>query len=327
MSIDNEQELTLTADEIAIAEGREPEAGGAAPPQQPTPIAEAAQPLDDDGPGDEETISESDDDPKSRRKISYGALVKERAKNAERLERLEREREQDRIQHAADFARGEERMRQLAQAMEARQPKAEEPAAPPDISLDPLGRIAYLENLIKSQGEASQQQIQQTQETHVRSQVAQFAQADEQNARTQAPDFDDAKSHLLTSRGRELYVASGGKATDDQIRQQLAVEEEQLRVTAIQQGIRPSVQLYRMAIARGFTPKQAAAAPQAEQRIEAVAKAQDANRSLSTASTGASPKTYTYADIAAMPQDEFEAVRNRMGAKAFDAKLERLMGA
>lgn len=322
MSTDNEQELTLTADEIAIAEGREPEITGNDPPKTPPP-AEATAQGDDDEPDGEEVITEGEDSTKTRRKVSYGALHKERQER----QRIEREFAQHREMTAANMARGEERMRQLAQAMEARQPKAEEPA-PPDPDIDPLGRIAYLEELVKKQGQTTEQQIRQTQETTVRNQVVQFAQQDEAHARTQAPDYDAAKAYLLQSRGQELFVASGRRATDAQIRQQLAAEEEQLRITAIQEGERPAIRVYQMAQARGYRPQQTpAVATEANGRLEAVAKAQEANKSLSTASSGASPKSYSFADIAAMPQDEFEALRNKMGPKAFDAKLERLMGA
>lgn len=215
----------------------------------------------------------------------------------------------------------------LALLAQNQAPPKQEPAAPepPDPNIDPLGRIAYLEGLIKDQGKTFEQTARQTQETQVRSQVAQFAQADEQNARTQAPDFDDAKQHLMMSRGRELFVASGGTATDAQIRQQLAVEEEQLRITAIQRGQRPSVALYQMSVARGYTPKKSAAAAVAgeggDDKIAALADAQRDNKTLSSAGGGAADGPMTAQRLANMSAEDFAAYSEKNGKT-----VRKLMG-
>lgn len=323
--MDNEQDLTLTAEEIAIAEGKAPEAEiKDTPPPNPPPAAAAPADDHDDGQDGEEVLSEGDDNPKARRKVSYGALHKERQER----QRIEREFAQHREMTAAHMARGEERMRQLAQAMEASKPKEEQPV-PPDASIDPLGRIAYLESLIEKQGQTLETTQRRTQEHQVLSQVEQFAQQDEAQARVQAKeqgvDYDEAKKYLLMSRGRELFAQSGNRATNEQIQAQLALEERNLRIQAIQNGQRPSVVTYQLSVARGYQPK--AAQPAAtDTKIQEIAAAQEANKSLSAVSGGASPKSYSYEQIANMPQEEFEALRNRMGPAKFDAKLTAMMG-
>lgn len=214
-----------------------------------------------------------------------------------------------------------QRLALLAQAQAPREePKA--PPPPPDAAIDPLGRMEYLENLVKEQGQTHQQQLRQAQETHVRSQVAQFSYADEQNARSQAPDYDAAKNHLMLSRGRELFLASGGSASEQQIRAQLASEEESLRVQAIQRGVRPSVVLYQMAVARGYTPKQAAAAATGgDDKIAALADAQAANKTLSSAGGGAADGPMTAQRLANMSAEEFEAYSAKNGKT-----VRKLMG-
>lgn len=210
----------------------------------------------------------------------------------------------EREQRIAFEARINERLALLNQPQQPAQPDPE----PPDAQTDPLGRLSYLESQLKKSGDELQAFQRQTRENQARSQVAAFAVQDEAKARTEVADFDDAKRHLLQSRGRELWAQSGGRATEHQIAQQLAAEEEQLRVQAISAGMRPSVAFYQMAQARGYTPKTATPAAEADDRLAAIAEGQQANKTLSgsgSAPGGSGPMTAER--LAGLSDKEFQA--------------------
>jgi hypothetical protein len=254
------------------------------------------------------------DAPEGENKRERSKMVPHQALHETR-EQLRRERE--------DRKRFEETINQrLAMLTQPPPPPPKVEEAPPDPTLDPLGRLEWLEKRFEQTNQTAEQVARQQQEYFVRQQVTAVVQADEAEARKVAPDYDEAKRHLLMSRGKEIWAASGGRLSDQQIMQQLAQEEEALRITAIQQGARPSEAVYRMALARGYTPKQAKAAAEAsEERIEGLAKAQDANRSVSSAggSTAGGPMTAT--KLANMSPEEFSAY-----AEKNKATVKRLMG-
>jgi uncharacterized protein (DUF934 family) len=223
------------------------------------------------------------------------------------------------------MARAEERLAVLNEVLQ--QPQAPQTAQAPEQEEmpDPEKDIfAYVKWQAKEIERLKQTQTQVAERTQQQEGLQQLQRAYVQDAQTFAkdkPDFRDAYSHLANSRARELMALG---YNEQQIRSQLTQEETQIVAQAFQQRRSPAAVLYEQALARGYTPKQAAAAAQAvnpAQKLETVARGQATQKSLSGAG-GSSGEGLTVEALANMSESEFAEVQARIGK----SKLRALMG-
>ena len=299
--------------ETLPAPSAEPPAGEPAP-QAPAAAAQAGEVAPDQVVDPE---AEDADDPEANRGrfVRHGAFHKERARRKELEVEVTRLREQ--------YARGDERLRLVTQAMQqgapqaqqqaAGQPQAQAPAVP-NPEEDVFGYIAHLKAEIDALRGGQQQMTEAQREERefnttvgtYQADIARFAQAE--------PTFADAYQHLIQSRAQELAFAG---VPQNQITKAIQADELALVRASLAAGVSPAERVYQMAKLRGFTPKvaepaqsAAPATPPAESPADRAARIQAgqqaAGRSLSGAG-GAPAAEMTVERLAEMSEAEFEA--------------------
>jgi hypothetical protein len=303
----------------------EPAAAPSEPVQAETQASEGdAAPQAEPGAVDDEEGIYIDEDGKAR-SVLTGKFVPHAALHKERERRKSVEAEYLTVREK--MARAEERLAVLNEVLQ--QPQApqlgqQQPGQVeeiPDPEKDIFAYVKYQAKLIEDL-KAAQNQVQER--TQQQEGLAQLQKAYVQDAQTFAkdkPDFKDAYSHLANSRARELMALG---YNEQQIRSQLTQEETHIVAQAFQQRRSPAAVLYEQALARGYTPKQAAAAAQAinpAQKLETVARGQATQKSLSGAG-GSSGEGLTVEALANMSEEEFAAVSAKLGK----SKLRALMG-
>jgi hypothetical protein len=305
------------APEAAPAGGEAAPAAAAAPEAAPgevvDPEAEAGSPEENKG-----------------KFVRHGAFHQER----ERRKAVEKELSDLRER----FARGDERLRILSEAMQrpagASQPATPaEPAKVPNPDEDIFGYAKYLEGQIEAiragQTELteSQKKAEETRRANdERNEVVSFYQQDLQRAAAADATLSDAYQHLFAGRVAELQLVG---MSQEEATATVREEEFNLAQTARQRGQSPAALIAALAKTRGFAPKAAEAAPApaapAEtpaQKAERVAAGQAGPGKSLSAAGGAPAGEVTFEMLAAMSERDFEAF-----AMKNPEKLARLMGA
>lgn len=278
----------------------------------PAPAGEAAAPGEVVDPDAED----ADDPEKNRgRFVRHGAFHKEREarKNAQRELAALQER----------FARGDERLRILSEAMQkpaapAQPAAAAAPAKVPDPNEDIFGYAKHLEQQIEAlrtgqtQLTESQKKAEETRQAEAaRNEVIGFYQQDLRAAIQADASVADAYEHLFAGRVAELTLF--GMAQKDAIE---AVREEEFNLaqSARQRGTSPAAMIAALAKSRGFAPKAPeptpapAAASQetaAEKAARAAAGQAGPGRSLSAAG-GQPAGEITLETLSSMSEADFE---------------------
>lgn len=136
---------------------------------------------------------------------------------------------------------------------------------------------------------------------------------EEQTFAAETPDYFDAVNYVMEARSRELALL-----TDDQaaIKNAVAQEAQALVRTALSAGRSPARVIYDIAKTRGYAPKVADAGE--EQKLSALAKAQEQTATVSRASGGEAPAKITARQLADMSRREL--------AKLSDEDFARVMG-
>jgi hypothetical protein len=144
--------------------------------------------------------------------------------------------------------------------------------------------------------------------------------------RQEKPDYDDAINHVIHMRANELALYGLAPA---QIQQTIAEEATEIIRSAVQQGRDPAelgyqIALsrgYQIALSRGYRPAEGDGKTEAKPNggaqatIDAIARAKASGKSLG-AGGGGSPKTLTAEALAALSDDEFEAIYSTPEGKA-----------
>ncbi|MBN4095640.1 hypothetical protein [Methylobacterium sp. OT2] len=252
--------------------------------------------------------------------VRHGAFHQER----ERRKAVEKELHDLREK----YARGDERLKLLNEAIQARPAAAaqpETPPAPPSPDEDIFGYAKHLEKQIEElKNGFTQETARQRQEREV-GEVIRDYQSDLNRFASAEPTFADAFRHVMQSRAAE-YAAMG--VPEDQIRQHLQNDEFTVALEARQAGVSPAERIFQIAKARGFTPKATEPAPPpapAEtpaQKAERVAAGQAGPGKSLSAAGGAPVGEVTFEMLAAMSEKDFEAFATKN-----PEKLARLMGA
>lgn len=290
-----------------------PAGGEAAAPAAAAPEAAPGEVVDP------EADAGSADDNKGKF-VRHGAFHQER----ERRKAVEKELTELREK----YARGDERLRLINEAMQARQAPAaapEAPAAPPSPDEDVIGYAKHLEKQLEELRSGMQQETaRQRQEREVGAVITDYK-ADLNRFASTEPTFAAAFTHVMQSREAE-YAALGVPA--DQIKQALAQDELQIAMSARQQGVSPAERIFQIAKARGFAPKAPEPAPAPApvetpaQKVERVAAGQAGPGKSLSAAGGAPAGEVTFEMLASMNERDFEAFATKN-----PEKLARLMGA
>lgn len=207
--------------------------------------------------------------------VRHGAFHKERETRKKlQLDLAERDK---RIADLTErFARGDERLRLLSEAMTPPAAAAVDPVKAAEAELgpmpkpeeDPLGAIAWQAKKIEliegrvggvagEVGKVQEQTAAERQESELKTAYA----TDARSYIAKVPDFGAAYSYLLTLRDKQLEVIG---VTDPQERAKILVEEERdLARGALKAKRSPSDQLYKLAESMGYKKAEPAPAPAA----------------------------------------------------------------
>lgn len=311
-----------------------PASDGLTPPAaEPTPAAAeppAAEPETGEEGAKPEGAPEAQPRDEKGKFVPHGALHEER----ERRKAVEKERDELRER----FARGDERLRILSEAMQRPATSAQPAAAPepvkvPDPAEDIFGYAKHLEQQIEAlrtgqtQITESQKKAEETRRANdERNEVIGFYQQDLRTAIQADASVADAYEHLFAGRVAELTLF--GMAQKDAIE---AVREEEFNLaqTARQRGQSPAAMIAALAKSRGFAPKapEPAPAPAAASQETAAEKAARAaagqagpGRSLSAAG-GQPAGEITLETLSSMSEADFEKLM-----ASNPARIRALMG-
>ena len=326
-----DNELTLSDEDKAYFES-----GGELPEQTDDEAAKAAKAIEGEGEqegaeGDKvgaEPGPEQDGDGKQRT-VPHGAFHAEREEHKKTKAALAELQE--------NFARVDERLKLLT---DLHKPKEEEQEVP-DPEIDLPGYIQHLESRVAKAEEAATKSAetveQDKKERDAQTTLETAYAADARRFMTDTPDFGNAYQHLLGRRAQELAVA--GYTDQAEIARIIQQEEMELAQEALKAGDSPSERIYKLAKLGGYVAPEpeankgngaaanGAAASQdkskAAEKLQKVAEAQEANKSLSKAG-GAAGGDLTAEALAEMSEEEFQEVYERL-KKENPNQLRQLM--
>ncbi len=242
----------------------------------------------------EAPASEQEQQPDNRT-VPLAALREERAMRKEAEARAKAEAER--------LERAERRMDEINRRFEQyTSPLPKEPT----VDEDPVA-------VLKSQQEWRRQEEQRRLQEQQNHQFLNVYAAHVAEYRADNPDYDQAFTHWRKDLVLELQ--EGGLPLPQAI-EQANMYERGLVQNALRDGKNPAERIYNLSKRRGYKAA-AAAAPSNVDKIEAIARGQDAARSLGGAS-GTAPRRLTLETIANMSDREF--------AKLSDDEFRRIMG-
>lgn len=305
----------LSAEETAFFESRGEKSEGLAPETlekkepEKQPAKEADAKPGEDVKVEVDETEETVEVENKGRFVRHGAFHKERVMRKQEQE-ARRAAETKLAEQQQLFARADERLRLLNEALAPRQ-EATQQTAPPDPEQDIFGYVKWQANQIEQLKGGLNQTQQQAEVSKAEQYVVQTYQSDAVRFVKQQPDFGDAYAFLL--QGRDAELKAFGMADPNERAQVIADEERSLVVRALNDRASPAERVYALAKARGFAPKPVEAAkpgetakPAAAEQIETIARGQAASKTLSSA--GGSPsETLTAEALANMSEEEFAA--------------------
>lgn len=250
--------------------------------------------------------SKKDDEP---RKVDYRALKEERERRQfaeQQLANLNRQ-----------FQTVDQRLAALQHAMQPREPQQ----AIPDPEHDFIGwaKWQHEQTLLKDQ---QQEQARRAAHAHqqeneywsnVRGTWINLLRQSVQND----PELEHAYNFTLEQRRREL-MASG--LDENTALQRVRMDELQFVAQHLQAGQSPVHVLKQVAAARGWQPPQQTAQQQPAEKLAAVQRAQEANKSLTPVGTSGNARgSLTAKDLGEMSDDDFAKFLSDKGGKGFRA--------
>lgn len=288
---------------------------------------------DDAGGDPEPSESEVPEEPTSfrgKRKVPYRELAEAQRQHNEALQRLNELQakftESERARAILDDRWNQ--ILDMKRAAEARAAQQQQPQAPIDPNEDVFaavagdrqrydGRFETLEQrLQRIESERQQQQQRQAEEAWWDQTNRSMATAEE-SFKQRVPDYTQALTFLRGSIDAEL--AAQGVADPNQRASLIAQQTRNFVVHQLRNNRPPWEAAYEVARARGYQPGQM---QPATGKMEQIQRGQAANKTLSNASgTATSAGSLTTADVAAMPQKDFERLFAKIGAEG----IERIM--
>lgn len=314
----------LTPEDRAILDGGTPPApdnSGGAPPEK---AASADPPKEPEAPD----LSKDDDGEESVEVENKGRFVRHGAFHAERERRKALEKELGDIRDK--YARGDERLRLLSEALAQPKPQQQEqnPAEMPDPEQDIFGALKWLADQQRAVTERVNGTSQRVEASDAETQIKSAYVNDVRAFVGQAPDFGDAYQFLLQGRDAELQAM--GVADPAERAQMIQDEEKWIVVRALKAQSSPATAVYNLAKARGYKKAEAPpangqqaaqpAAPNngaAAEKIATIAKAKEATRSLSNVGGSPGVDALTMEALASMSEDEYAAIRSKLSPSKF----------
>lgn len=205
-------------------------------------------------------------------------------------------------------------------AQQQQQPAQKAPEIPPED--DMVGRINWLVDQMRQQGEQTQQSREAQQAEQQRQATFSRLATLEQQFIATAPDYEAAVQFAGQSRENELAIIYPN-STPEQRKAYVANEWEQIVQSSLQSGINPAEQVYKFAKARGFTAPAPVAPTPAQPNLAAVAAAQQRHQSLSDAPGGEVVPPLDAKALARMSDREFKAW---MSKKGNESRFDEIMG-
>lgn len=262
------------------------------------------------------------EDQSGRPRDAQGRYVPHAAMHQER----ERRKAAEAKAHALEIqmAKAEERLQllnDLAYGPQGQQQQQPQARRDPDADVDPETDIFEAVRRLQKQT-AKQKQA----ETNV--QLNRAYQQDALRFKEKHPDLVEAYQHLAASRDRELAIM--GMTDAAQRKAQVLAEEQSLVLRALQAGESPTKILYDLAVSKGWSPHGAGAQhvwvpdSRAVEHVQNLQRGQAASASL-TGAGGSAGAGLTVAQIANMPDDQFERLINKMGGLG-DDRVKRAFG-
>lgn len=204
------------------------------------------------------------------------------------------------------------------------------PKVPPTPEEDIFGAVKAIGETVAQQQKRQEDADAATKAANDRTTFVNEYKADAAEFEKTAPDYRKAYDFLLNSRAADLRAI--GYDTPEALHNALTADEFAIAEMAKAKGKSPAAMLYDLAKARGYklaaAPAPADADPDAKpaegsaaERLAAIERGQQANKSLSDLGGEAPGGAMTAAQLIAMPMAEFEAWTEKNPAKA-----KRLMG-
>lgn len=229
----------------------------------------------------------------------------------------------------------EERMQILLDTMqkrEAREAKAEEPAAPvvPEWDTDPIGAGKWTQQelmALKAEREqANAVSVEQQREQSEMNQVLAIAVPEYQQATAADPELEPMRSGLMESYAKEICYLNGipmdGLATPQQ-RQFVQAELTKIENSHIKYAVtsrRPIGEYIKgLAATRGIMAQAQQAPAMGQRTIADRQAAQSRHQSIGDLPGNAAPSKISAKDVAKMSNDEFAAFAGKMSDKELDA--------
>ena len=248
-------------------------------PQDPTPQEPTAQ-------ADEPQEPQQPDS----RTVPLAALHEERQRRKELAAEVQRIREEQARRDALIEQR-------LAAITEARQQ-----AQTPSFDENPAEHLRYgqqqLQQTVQQIAEANRQAEQQRQQAAVVQQLAGLVQQHEAVFVQSAPDYNDAVTYLRNQRAAELMADGADEVQAAQIAHRELVN---LALQRAHQGQNPAEAAYKIAKARGYSPKPTT--PTAAEKLQTQQRGVAASKTLG--SGGPASNKITAEALASMSDDEF----------------------
>ncbi len=292
-----EQEVQAAAKEANL-----PDVPDMTPEEEAIPAEVATQPEPAQAPveepkSEEPAVKEEKAVPET---VPLAVHIRQREKHDRELMGLR----QQLTQMQQQFAQGNERLQQITSMLHPEE-------APPDPKTDVIGTLLYEQQQLRKQMETvSQRMVQADTEARSRNELERFSQfvvQDEKRFEQEAPDYKQAIDWVKGVKLRE-YQALGM----DEHQAVARVQQDALAIAthAAKQGASPAEFGYRLAKALGFQAGQAkATAPAATPKSEAdnVIAMRQAGTERSKPAGGAAQGggALTFADLAAMDNEEF----------------------
>lgn len=301
-------------------------------PGQQDPEPDGSDASDDDG----EEQGEQGDGRKKPRRVAYRHFVAEREAKAKAEREVQEYRDKLELAQRDQAVLGE-RMRAFAEHQQRQQYEAQQRAQAaaaaqqgqdprirpePDPEQDPYGNLLWqrdqrslLEERLARMEQGFTQAAQHQQQTAQVQHIENAYRSDFQTATQQMPAYRDAYEFMTRIAAQDIQIQNGNRLQPHEVAQHLKQQELALAQAAMQRGIRPAAMILQMAQARGWKPAEQAppqpAQPDpvaAQAQIDAAARAQDQNRSLSTAGRpGGGSTAMTIDKFARMSPDEANA--------------------
>lgn len=224
--------------------------------------------------------------------VPYGALREERDKRQALEEQIQT--------YSQRLAQMESNLQTAIARAQAVPAQPAEP--PPDFDLDPdaytKSKLDAIEQKLARDEQLRQQQAQRVQQQKQAQQfLSMYSDAARSFAQTK-PDAGEAYNYAINKFDEDLKLRGVHDASERARR--LEYEEEQIVLSAFQQGVNPAQRIYDLAVSRGYKPASA------DNKIGRVAAAQAATNPAATVGGSEAAPPVSLARLAQMDDDDFD---------------------